>query len=152
MCHCPIPEQCPEGLGWLLVWGEQGEPSQQLALTCEHPPCAGSCGGRVRDRQGCGKQPEPPQVGRDGKGLCRGQQGPGKPVREQQLLLPLGHGSSSPGCPHQPASPGERRIGLRLKLAPGAGLAGSCRRPLNAPAGPGAPQQLKEEGWLLGLP
>lgn len=102
-------------------------------------------------RQGCGKQPEPPKVGRDGKGLRRGQQEPEKSVREQQLLLPLGHGSSSPGRLHQPASPGDRRIRLRLKLAPGAGLAGSCRRPLNAPAGLGALQQLNEKGSLPSL-
>lgn len=71
---------------------------------------------------------------KDGKGLCHREAGClGKPVREQQLLL-------HPGarlvlsrlrfrCLHQPASPGDCRFRLRLKLAPGAGLAGSCSAP-----------------------
>lgn len=44
-----------------------------------------------------------------------------------------GHGSPSSRlrfrCLHQPASPGNCRFCLRLKLAPGAGLAGSCSAP-----------------------
>lgn len=54
--------------------------------------------------------------------------GLGKPVREQQLLLHLRARLvlSQPRCRclHQPASPGSC-----LKLAPGAGLAGSCSAP-----------------------